>query len=504
LAGTRTLIQRAIASLRARGTDAHLWLPGVGTVSGLTTGNYLESTGNTLATVDNPTGLVLDALGTVGSELSSYAASPQTTSGAISTVLSASLVVGKTYKVSYTARSTGSVQIGVLTGAYGWQSGNPATVASATDVTASFIFVASDTVGRSAIYPVSGTAVATVSVREVTGIHLTQGTTANKPVLRRGLTNLLTYSSDFSNAVWLTASGASKSGGNLVLSNTYASYVRQATSLLPVGSTVTAAFLLSGTPGVHIYIAVQDQGGAFPQTALQITLTATPTLYTVTRPTTTQASVDARILDSGTATTVTFGGAALFQGTLTASQILAAGGIPVTTTAAASNPDAGRYSWAFDGTNDSLALGSVPFQMGDDHCVIAACQLNTAGTTKAIFTCFGATSTPVILLGFNSTGNAIAYWSDDASTLAIIGGSAVLTGSPVVVSMLKVGSVKVLRVNGVQVATTSVVTGTTTLTGASVGSQGAIGNYVTGSVGQVISIRGTVDRRRTADVRTAR
>jgi hypothetical protein len=130
--------------------------------------------------------------------------------------------------------------------------------------------------------------------------------------------------------------------------------------------------------------------------------------------------------------------------------------------------------------------------MGDDHCVIAACQLNTAGTTKAIFTCFGATSTPVILLGFNSTGNAIAYWSDDASTLAIIGGSAVLTGSPVVVSMLKVGSVKVLRVNGVQVATTSVVTGTTTLTGASVGSQGAIGNYVTGSVGQVISIRGTV------------
>ncbi len=184
-AGTRTLIQRAIASLRARGSDAHLWLPGVGTLNGLTTGNYLESSGNTLATVDNPTGLVLDALGAVGGELSSYAASPQTTSGAISTVLSASLVVGKTYKVSYTARSTGSVQIGVLTGAYGWQSGNPETVASATDVTASFIFVASDTVGRSAIYPVSGTAVATVSVREVSGIHLTQATTASKPLLQQ-------------------------------------------------------------------------------------------------------------------------------------------------------------------------------------------------------------------------------------------------------------------------------------------------------------------------------
>jgi hypothetical protein len=65
------LIAKAIAILRKYGADAHVYLPGIGTVSGLTAGNYLDSAGTTAATVDNPVGLSLDALQamTLGAEL---------------------------------------------------------------------------------------------------------------------------------------------------------------------------------------------------------------------------------------------------------------------------------------------------------------------------------------------------------------------------------------------------------------------------------------------------
>ena len=60
--GPYTLVKKAIGILRSYGADAHVYLPGIGTVSGLTAGNYLDSAGTTAATVDNPVGLSLDAL----------------------------------------------------------------------------------------------------------------------------------------------------------------------------------------------------------------------------------------------------------------------------------------------------------------------------------------------------------------------------------------------------------------------------------------------------------
>ena len=57
------LIAKAIAILRSYGADAHIYLPGVGTINGITAGNYLDSAGTTAASVDNPVGLSLDGLG---------------------------------------------------------------------------------------------------------------------------------------------------------------------------------------------------------------------------------------------------------------------------------------------------------------------------------------------------------------------------------------------------------------------------------------------------------
>jgi len=65
------LVHKAIGILRKYGTNAHVYLPGVGTISGITAGNYLDSAGTTTASVDNPVGLSLDALQamTLGAEL---------------------------------------------------------------------------------------------------------------------------------------------------------------------------------------------------------------------------------------------------------------------------------------------------------------------------------------------------------------------------------------------------------------------------------------------------
>lgn len=56
---------QARAILAAYGTDAHIYLPGVGALNGYTLGNYLDSGGTTPATVDNPVGLVQDAIGSI-------------------------------------------------------------------------------------------------------------------------------------------------------------------------------------------------------------------------------------------------------------------------------------------------------------------------------------------------------------------------------------------------------------------------------------------------------
>lgn len=190
--GSKTAIQRAISLLRRFGSDAHLWLPGVGTINGLSTGNYLESTGNTVLTVDNPAGLVLDALGTVGSELWSDSGvtvgtgwvqvgnAYTHTAGSIETVSrNIGLVAGVTYEVSATCsgRTAGSWYFAV--------GGSVETTASTTNGVVRSIIKS----GVNALLYVQPDAafngvISSISVREVSGIHLTQATTANKGVLR--------------------------------------------------------------------------------------------------------------------------------------------------------------------------------------------------------------------------------------------------------------------------------------------------------------------------------
>ena len=58
-----SLVAQALAILAKYGSAANLYLPGVGAISGITAGNWLDSAGTTAATVDNPVGLVVNARG---------------------------------------------------------------------------------------------------------------------------------------------------------------------------------------------------------------------------------------------------------------------------------------------------------------------------------------------------------------------------------------------------------------------------------------------------------
>lgn len=180
-------------------------------LNGLTTGNYLESTGNTLLTVDNPCGLVLDALGTVGSELVPATALTSTIGwlGSNATVA----VVGSELEI--TSLGSGFAFADISIGAtsklmkllaacrMGASGGTSVTVGVANAIGTSYIpaNTLQSTVTGYAVYdkPNGATSIrvllnatgagqkgyfSLISVREVSGIHLTQATTANKGVLR--------------------------------------------------------------------------------------------------------------------------------------------------------------------------------------------------------------------------------------------------------------------------------------------------------------------------------
>ena len=61
--GRRTLVQQALAILARYGSAANLYLPGVGAISGITAGNWLDTVGGTAATVDGAVGTVVNARG---------------------------------------------------------------------------------------------------------------------------------------------------------------------------------------------------------------------------------------------------------------------------------------------------------------------------------------------------------------------------------------------------------------------------------------------------------
>jgi len=267
----------------------------------------------------------------------------------------------------------------------------------------------------------------------VTGINLTQATTANKPLVRRGMLNLLLNSATpATQSVTCIAAPytlALYGTGNVVLSG-------------------TGAGTLTGTGASDLVV-----------------LNFTPTAGSVT------------FTKAGTVSS--FG---LFKGTWTAAQILAEGGIPTTTATAASNPSAGKYWWSFDGSNDSMLSGNLG--------ITNACTIVIAGRVNA------AIGSYQVLLGEAANGVELVinnlgrvYFSNTVTVMAITSGAVIVAGVPFVITMRLSAGTAVIRLNGVQVASAASAVTFAAVTGARIGTSFNGTSYpLGGALGWVVAL----------------
>jgi len=522
-----TVIQQAIAVLRKFGSDAHVYLPGVGMLNGLTAGNYIDSAGTTAGVVDQPVGLALDAMGSLGVELvtngdfsngtagwtlGNVGVSTAGIAGGVCTLTkndvndtyisnTASVISGKSYVVELDIVSiTASKNIGFRFGS----AGVAYPLSSPTAGRISVILVAGAS-GVFSIYTGGGLPLSIVidniSVREVTGIAASQPTTSAKPILRRGAVNLLTYSQGLS-TVNYTASGATVTQDALAPDGTLTAHTLTVTafsSLRPASDVV----VVPGTTYTYAFTAKRGTATDFKLSFYNFTagsdILAATSVYaeigtdwtTVVRTLTVPAGCTAlRIFvsrDPGVTGTTFIHRAALFQGTYTAAQIQALGGIPLTTTAPASTALGPQY-WSFDGSNDSLSLGGPLFQQSDDHFVCAGFSTLAA---NGVFSGAGRAVEPYPEVAglVNSAGVVTARWRDDAN-LTVAVQYATPSGQVVIAACGKDGATRGLWLNGASVGSSATALGATTVNAAAIGSYASGGNFCVGGIYPIVAVKG--------------
>ncbi len=503
----------AAAIFRRAGVTANVYSAGAdgAFIYRYASGNYTDADGSTgFSAVDGSAGLVLDGMGAVGSEQATIASASFSARTGNECLSASSALANTTYIVTYDYNiSVGSVQANI---------GNIANVTK-TGVGTATVICTPTAGGAIAIGCNAATgSVSNFSVKQVTGIHATQATAGNRPSVRRGLYNQFKYA-NVSSGIGTDYNGMFGGvGSNGVLTANY--------GLAPDGTMTAARAQLSLNGGTTTADRSGVTGVGAPIDSLVRTmavylksLSGSPTVLTrvhgsvvyTTLNTSTWTMVPVSGSSGADSTTnlveirggqtptnsntadVLVWGAGLFTGTLTAQQILDSGGIPLTTSAAASNASAGRYSWQFDGTNDSLALGSVPFQTSDDHAVIAAYRTNSVGGANAAVAVLSATTGITRNCGIiteTGTGKALVTWFDGVTNNQIATAASIL-GTPVVVSGRKVGASGVGRLNGTQF-------GTVTVAASLVGTVGFIGSFAgagqehNGNISIVIAIKGTL------------
>jgi len=494
--GVRSQLQRAISLLRRLGSNAHVYLPGIGSLNGLQVGNYLDSAGTTLATVDNPVGLVLDGMGSLGVDLCT----------ATTIATSQTIVIDPTSLPGY--------HFLVLNAPAGlsWHDGTG--VYTLGGLASQYIAIKPGGSGLN-IYQATGSPIdiTNVEIRKVTGIHATQATTGSKPRLERGLRNLLTYSGDFSNAAWNAATYGCSATSNRITPLATAGIHRVLHAFpagLANGSVYTGSVKLKADGIRYVYINMQAVSNTQIAVDLQLGVSTSGTC---------ELQPDGHYMVTWTGSVVNSAGAgtwlqannsyvagdvswtpngtdsfyakeaAIFAGTYTAAQIQALGGIPLTTSAAASNPTAGPYSWYFDG-GDSLALGSVPFQMSDDHAVIVGASAAATGYRAIVDVAGGGGHAGAIW--FTNTNIPYASWRNDAAVEQAVMGSTVSLGSTFIASCKSVSGVGYFRQNGVLKGSASLPTGAATISAGRLGAQANGVTFFTGNIGPIIAIKGTL------------
>lgn len=474
------------------------------TYSGFVAGNYFDSAGTTHASMDGSVGLVLDAAGSVGAELVTNGDFSGGTAGwnlgAGYSISSGKLIAtasssngdyafayssGKTYRVTYTIDSiTGNVSVN-LGGALG-------TVRNAAG-TYSELITTVDALSFVRVQSRFGTAsfvVDNVSVKEVTGIHATQSTPGFKPTLRKGIVNLLTWSNDLTNAVWsIKSAGATATSNSVSFTTDPSSRVLHTYTHIPGAATIAASFSAADV-GKTVRLAVWDSVLDGLTTGKSGTLIIPSSGVVVFNITLSGGAGYVGVVGDAAPVTLSNPSVAIFQGTLTAAQILAAGGIPLTTTSLASS-QAGPNYLGFDGSR-RLVTGQPWFQMTDDHCVVAAFNPSTLGSYKCIAHTGSAGANPLVAQVLShSDGNAYVAWRDDAGTIQLLNVGAAPVGTVSIVTAKKTGNVVRGRLNGGAWVSATQAFGTTTVTASCIGDSVPTGQGFSGRIYDLIPIKGT-------------
>lgn len=535
-------VRDALSILRRPTLETHVYLPGIGAISGLTAGNYILSDGSTgEAAVDGPVGLVLDGMGSVGANVitngdftggaTGWSTGAQTVISGGSAVVTASasaqpfvyqpaLTSGVMYLVTFTVNSVSGGSIYSFVGSAATGPG----ISVAGSYFAYTVAAGNSNAGIACGVGVTAS-VTNIKFMPVTGIHATS-TGAARPTVRRGAFNQFTYSQDatswtktaLTNGVSIAAPDGSITGQRLTeTAVTSAHWVRELASKPATANTYTASVYLKAGERTRADLALNDGSGY--GYSLRVDLSAGSILSGPTAWGAGWSSPSAAVVSVGngwyrysitaTSNTATFAelrvyasdGIAAFEGTylgdiakgiyVWGAQLetgSTASAYSPTTTAAASNATAGQYSGEFAGAQ-SLTLGSVPFQYTDDHAVI------TAGLANGVQQGFAAPLTISNTLRYASlscaNGSVIsAEWYDGTQYVPLA--TPYVLGTSIVASAMRRGSSLMLRTNGIERGSGAAFTTAVSSSGAvALIGQSALG-WLNGGESIVIFIKGTL------------
>ena len=540
-------VDPGIPFLRSLGTSAHVWLPGANGVSvaSLPSNNYLLSDGSTgYSTVDGVDGLTLDGMGvqsTLVALIDTFTFNPAGTTppttnaadtflgvpcvsvtmpinaggygvcrgdssagGAARHTITAGRFYQHTYSVALSRALTGAESVKIYTTGAAGSSELFLTSANAAnawiDGASSRVFVIAGI-----DYPVvcANTAIAApvtvylrqYSVKEYTGTHLTQATTANKPLVRRGAYNLLPYSEQF-NLGWTTSNMTVAASDSLIPTAANAAHAVVATSIAKTA--VALKYVVSGRckangynflllridagSGDGVYVGFNVSTGAISTAAATsgagwvagTAVIATPSsdgYCNFSIPFTTGTEAIIRVIPYVSNATGAAFSPASFAGDTTSGVnlkiqleqgVVTAGDYTPTTTTAASNPSAGKYWWSFDGSNDSLLSGNLGIT---NACtIVIAGRVNSLATVQTLF----AEDANGVQIYIDTSG-IVTLVKFGVSLIVNTAAATIVAGVPFVVTVRLSGGTAVIRKNGVQVATAATALAFSATTGARIG-----------------------------------
>jgi hypothetical protein len=173
-----------------------------------------------------------------------------------------------------------------------------------------------------------------------------------------------------------------------------------------------------------------------------------------------------------------------FNGTYTASQIQALGGIPLTTTAPASTA-LGPYWWEFKGAQ-SLGFSGPLFQMADDFFVCVAASCNNKAVYPVIARPSKGVTSRVGWMYFDAGGIVSAAYVTDANVPAYVVGPSFVDGQIAVISHRKQSGLCRTDLNSLAGVEVAAPTGVYTVT------NGDIGESLSGMLGPAVAVKGSV------------